>query len=110
MNNYREEYVDNLTWLNEILIELNKQNQKAIVITHYPPMTDVMNPKYKLDNEYVSHLDVFLNEHHETIKLWICGHVHDKHLMEKSKVKIYINSVGESHEHGNKLESGVVNL
>lgn len=110
---YRSEYVDNLEWLHSILTELHKQNKKAVVITHYPPNADLKNPKYtvKVDGvkKVVNHIDKFLLTHNDTIKVWICGHIHDTSFMEKVKVPIYINPVGESFEKDTKkFGSGLI--
>ena len=113
---YRAQYVDHLEWLNNILTVLKNQDKKAVVITHYPPVTEVKNPSYdwtapdgtKHKSDHIQH---FLWNHRDTIKAWICGHVHDKHFIENSKVPIYINSLGESWEKDNlELISSCVEL
>jgi len=108
---YRRTYVSELEWLNSILYELGKQNEKAVVITHYPPVTKIKNPKFTEDGVFVNHIDKFTLMYKDVIKMWICGHVHDAKEVENVKIPVYVNSVGESHEHDHKApKSGLLEL
>jgi predicted phosphohydrolase len=103
---YKAQYVDHLEWLNNILTVLKEQGQKAVVITHYPPVTEAKNPSYSWTapdgtKHKCNHMEHFIWCHKDAIKAWICGHVHDKHFIENSKVPVYINSLGESWEKDN---------
>lgn len=129
LNMYRTLHVEHLEWLNDILNELANQNEKAVVITHYPPQTNTTKPVFKVstgekvevitesgevvvsETKNVSYIDNFIMKHADTIKLWICGHIHDKHHMEKCGVKIYVNSMGEYDEVGkHRMESGLIEI
>lgn len=109
-------YVDHLTWMDEILTELNNQGQKAVVITHYPPETMAKNPKFKyvMDHgenpAYHNHIDTFIHKHNETIKLWICGDRHDVHRLDKCGVPIYLNALGESWDKHAKPNQGLIEI
>lgn len=95
---YRRMYIDHLEWLHEILLELKNQGQKAIVITHYPPETEMKNPTFKSEKFLkVNHVEKFMEIHRDTIKGWICGHVHNLEAIKDLKygVPIYINPLGE---------------
>jgi Icc-related predicted phosphoesterase len=118
MDIYRRMYVDNLEWLSEILYAIEDRNylhntkHKAVVITHYPPETECKNPSYTIKEENgknvkVNHVDKFIDLHKETIKAWVCGHIHDENLVKKVKVPLYLNSVGESFEGPSHLKSGL---
>lgn len=105
MVNYRMLHVEHLEWLNDILQELENQNEKAVVISHYPPESHNKNPKIKKMN----HVDAFVDKHSKVIKMWICGHIHDKHHLEKSGVPVYVNSMGESGEY-HLMEPGLIEI
>jgi len=108
---YKAWYVDHLEWLNNILNGLEERGDKAIVITHYPPETKAKSPRYKVNKESVTHIDKFVDMHKDTIKLWICGHVHDKHYMNKRGVPVYVNSYGEPWEKDAlKPENGLIEI
>lgn len=119
MDIYRRMYIDNLEWLNEILTAIEDRNylhnikHKAIVITHYPPETEVKNPSYTIEENgkktKVDHVNKFIDLHKGVVKGWICGHIHDETLVKKIKVPLYINSVGESFEVSH-LKSGLFEI
>jgi predicted phosphohydrolase len=111
---YRLQYVDHLEWLNEQLMEISKLGKEAIVITHYPPMTNYKEIQFKWVDEqgiihYSDHISHFIWEYRKTIKAWICGHVHDNTFREIAKVPIYINAMGEMNE-SYKLADGLINI
>ncbi len=125
MDIYRRMYIDNLEWLNEVLFAIEDRNyikntkHKAIVITHYPPETEMKNPSFYIKDEdgkkiKVNHVDKFIDLHKSTIKGWVCGHIHDEveidSLKKKIKVPLYTNSSGESFEGSSHLKSEVFNL
>lgn len=121
MDIYRRMYIDNLEWLNEVLYAIEDRNYihntkyKAVVITHYPPETEMKNPSFYIEDEEgkkvkVNHVDKFIDLHKNTIKGWVCGHIHDEALVKKVKVPLYLNSVGESFEGPSHLKSGLFEL
>lgn len=112
--NYKMQYVDHLEWINNILNEIRDVNGKAIIITHYPPITTYRGLLFKWEGEdglthTSTHIEHFIWCHRENIKAWICGHIHDKSYMEIAGVPIYLNSMGEEDENY-KLGNGLINL
>lgn len=111
---YRLQYVDHLEWLNEQLLEIKKMNGKALVITHYPPITTYKGIEFKwVDDDGVTHtsdhIEHFVWEYRDNIKAWICGHIHDNTFREVAKVPVYINAMGEMDE-SYKLNSGLIDI
>jgi predicted phosphohydrolase len=110
MEVYRRMYIEDLEWLHSILHVIKHIGEQAVVITHYPPVTKANNPSFKLDGVKVNHIDMFMNLHQSAIKMWICGHIHDKSQLEGSKVPVYINSIGESDETHSHFKSGLIKI
>lgn len=111
---YRLSYVDNLEWLNSILTQLQKDDSKCVVVTHYPPMTTLqkLECKWKDDDgvkHSSSHIEHFAWTYKDTIKAWICGHVHEVQAKEVGNVPIFMNPMGESDE-SLKFSSGLVEI
>jgi predicted phosphohydrolase len=110
MEVYRRMYIEDLEWLNSILHVLKHSNEKAVVVTHYPPLTQAKNPSFMLDGAKVNHIDMFMNMYKDVVKMWICGHIHDKSALKSTKIPVYINSFGESDENHAHFKSGLVNV
>lgn len=110
---YRMSYVDHLEWLDSILKELKRMGEKAVVITHYPPMTSYKKIEFKWEKDGVmhesDHIQHFMWEYKDVIKTWICGHVHDRHSLKDASVEVFINSMGEADE-SLKMNNGIINL
>lgn len=112
--NYNTQYVDHLEWINNILAEIKATGKKAIIITHYPPITTYKGLMFKWEDDdgvehKSTHIEHFIWCHRDTIKTWICGHIHDKSYMEIATVPVYLNSMGEADENY-KLQKGLINL
>ena len=110
--NYKLQYVDHLEWINKVLNEIKEINGKAVVITHYPPITTYKGLMFKWiedDGEIhkSTHIEHFIWCHRETIKAWVCGHIHDKSYMEIATIPVYLNSMGEQDENY-KLQKGLI--
>jgi predicted phosphohydrolase len=108
---YKMSYVDNLEWMYDTLTKIKTEGGKALVVTHYPPITSYKELKFKWykDGEvhYSDHIQHFMWMFKDTIKAWVCGHVHDKSFIEIAHVPVYLNSMGESDENY-KLSEGLV--
>jgi predicted phosphohydrolase len=108
---YKMMYVDNLEWLYKTLEKIKEEGGKALVITHYPPVTSYKGLKFKWEKDgivhYSDHIQHFMWMFKDTIKAWVCGHVHDKSFMEIAHVPVYLNSMGEADENY-KLGEGLV--
>lgn len=84
----------------ENLCELTLDHSDIVVISHFPPTEQSIDPRYigHMTNAYFvnSCFEQFYGSNQ--IKHWICGHVHHKHDFEIGNIKGHCNPVGYPRE------------
>lgn len=101
------EHEQDLKWIkNEI-----KGEDNVVVITHYPPI-HIVDPRYKNDiwkDHNCNQLNDFILENKQ-IRLWVCGHVHQKDLLIKNvgETKIFMNTIGNKKQTDEPEKSVIV--
>ena len=97
-NKYNKFNKEDIKYIESILRYCKSKNLKPIVITHYPPTSELLNEKYKKEKFrylYCNNLDDMLTNN--KIHTWICGHVHwcfDKY--SKNGTRLVGNQKGKS--------------
>jgi predicted phosphohydrolase len=99
---YKQQYHDNLSWLTMTLKNLRARD-KVIVMTHYPPIPDLIHPKLLNSSRIrvtalTNDLSSQILKHELCPAYWICGHSHEKMKVEKFGIQFYLNPLGRYFE------------
>ena len=92
-HHYRDLHKEQLQWLQE---ELPKSGLPTIVITHHLPSYQLIHPKYHdevTNSAYATNLEALIASR-ECIKLWCCGHTHEKSSLQLGSTRIVTNPYG----------------
>lgn len=99
---YKQHYQDNLSWLTTTLKNL-RARENVIVMTHYPPIPDLIHPKLFKDPKVritalTNDLSSVILKHELCPRFWICGHSHERMQLEKFGIQFYLNPLGRHFE------------
>jgi predicted phosphodiesterase len=98
---------ENVIFLEDCLQKSIESNIQTIVITHYLPISRLVNEKFlsypnNLYNQwYHANLDDLIKKYNTNIKVWIYGHTHVGSIQEHYDVKFICNPIG--YENENKM-------
>lgn len=95
---YLKWFRDTLCKFNDKLNEIEKADpqKQVVVVTHHCPSLKCIAPEYKgsaVNSSFVSDLDWFI-EKHPSIKLWACGHVHNRFIFNVGQCLVVANPRG----------------
>ena len=94
-----------LNWFNETIDAFDKKlaevervnpDAKVVVVTHHCPTVKCVAPHYRgssVNSSFVSDLEWFI-EKHPSIKLWVCGHVHNRFFVKVGQCSVVANPRG----------------
>lgn len=94
-----------LKWFNETLekfdnklmdVEHNSPGMSVVIVTHHCPSTKCIAPYYRdsyVNASFVSDLEWFIKKH-PSIKLWACGHVHNRFVFNVGQCLVVANPRG----------------
>ena len=94
---------DYLRWFIESQMEITRlvkanPHKEIVIITHHCPSPKCCSDGYDLLNtSYASNLEPFILEH-PNIKLWICGHIHNRKNFKVGNCLVLMNPRGYEHE------------
>ena len=84
-------HLDHLSWLEE---ELKNQEHKTVVITHHPPLRELIHEKYKIYEDLASAFSSDLSRlQHDNISEWVSGHTHTRTEFVLGATKYTTNSI-----------------
>jgi Icc-related predicted phosphoesterase len=97
-------HCEHYVWLKTQLEKCKEKNLEAIVITHHLPLMELTHPKYlqpqykPLNSAYASKLNSLFELYSNKLRLWVCGHTHEKSEKTLYGVNFLINPMGYPRE------------